>query len=98
THFWIADDDGIIQSYLRTYLADGVRKIGRVSTLKEARGKGFSGSLLREVISRWGDEELKLGAQSYLEDWYGSFGFITSGPHYMEAGIDHVPMTRQPSA
>ena len=33
THLWIADDGGTIQSYLRTYLSDGVRKIGRVATL-----------------------------------------------------------------
>jgi ElaA protein len=94
THLWIANEDGVVQSYLRTYVADGVRKIGRVATLKEARGQGLSGALLREVISRWGDHELKLGAQAYLEDWYGSFGFVTTGPHFMEAGIDHVPMTR----
>lgn len=94
THLWVADDDGIIQSYLRTYLDHGVRKIGRVATVKDARGQGLSGSLLREVITRWGDQELKLGAQAYLKDWYASFGFVTTGPHFTEAGIDHVPMTR----
>ncbi|WP_222865880.1 GNAT family N-acetyltransferase [Aeromicrobium senzhongii] len=94
-HLWIADDDGIIQSYLRTYVADGHRKIGRVATLKEARGQGLSGSLLREVLDRWGTEEIHIGAQAYLEDWYGTFGFVTSGPHYLDAGIDHIPMVRQ---
>ncbi|WP_313406403.1 GNAT family N-acetyltransferase [Aeromicrobium sp.] len=98
THLWIADESGVIQSYLRTYVADGDRKIGRVATLKEARGRGLSGQLLRDVIARWGVQELKLGAQAYLENWYGSFGFVTTGPHYIEAGIDHVPMTRKPSA
>ncbi|MFS0885452.1 GNAT family N-acetyltransferase [Aeromicrobium sp. 179-A 4D2 NHS] len=98
THLWIADDDGIIQSYLRTYLDHGARKIGRVATLKDARGQGLSGSLLREVINRWGNQELKLGAQAYLEDWYASFGFVTTGPQFMEAGIDHVPMTRNATA
>lgn len=98
THLWIADESGVIQSYLRTYVVDGDRKIGRVATLKEARGQGLSGQLLRDVIARWGVQELKLGAQAYLENWYGSFGFVTTGPHYKEAGIDHVPMTRKPSA
>ncbi|SKB10112.1 GNAT family N-acetyltransferase [Aeromicrobium choanae] len=98
THLWIADDNGIVQSYLRTYVADGVRKVGRVATLKEARGKGLSGALIREVLSRWGDQEIRIGAQAYLEDWYGAFGFVTSGPHYDEAGIDHIPMTRQAGA
>lgn len=97
-HLWIADDNGIVQSYLRTYEADGIRKFGRVATLKEARGQGLSGALVREVLARWGDQEIHIGAQAYLEDWYGSFGFVTTGPHFTEAGIDHVPMTRQPSA
>lgn len=98
THLWIADAEGRVQSYLRTYLADGVRKVGRVATLKEARGQGLSGSLVREVVDRWGDAEIKLGAQAYLEDWYGTFGFVTYGPHFVEAGIDHVPMRRHPGA
>lgn len=97
THWWIADDNGHIQSYLRTYVGSGVRRIGRVATLREARGQGLSGTLLRAVLERWGDEELQLGAQSYLEAWYGSFGFVTAGPHYDDAGIDHVPMTRHPA-
>jgi ElaA protein len=97
THLWIAAYDGIVQSYLRTYVADGVRKIGRVATLKEHRGRGLSGQLLRDVIARWGHEQLKLGAQAYLEDWYASFGFVTTGLHFMEAGLDHVPMTRSPA-
>ena len=94
THLWIADDGGTIQSYLRTYLSDGVRKIGRVATLREARGRGLSGTLLREVIDRWGDDELRLGAQAHLEDWYASFGFGACGEPYIEAGIDHLPMAR----
>lgn len=97
THLWVADEHGVIQSYLRTYLDQGVRKVGRVATLKEARGRGLAGALLREVINRWGDREIRLGAQAYLEDWYAIFGFVTTGPHFMEAGIDHVPMSRQPS-
>lgn len=94
THLWIADDDGLVLSYLRTFTADGVRKVGRVATRKEARGQGLSGQLMREVIARWGDQEIKLGAQAYLEQWYETFGFETYGPHFTEAGIDHVPMRR----
>ena len=97
THLWIANEDGIVQSYLRTYVGDGVRRIGRVATLKEARGQGLSGRLLRESLARWGDAQIRIGAQAYLEDWYGTFGFATTGPHYLDAGIDHIPMVRQAS-
>lgn len=96
THVWVADDAGIVQSYLRTYLSGGVRKVGRVATLEEARGQGLSSRLLREVIDRWGHEQIALGAQAYLEDWYGSFGFVRCGENFMEAGIEHVPMRREP--
>lgn len=96
THLWIADDDGRVLSYLRTFVADGVRKVGRVATVRDARGRGLSGRLVTEVVDRWGDDEIRLGAQAYLEDWYARFGFVTTGPHFMEAGIDHVPMGRPP--
>ena len=94
THLWFADETGHWQSYLRTYVSDGVRKIGRVATLREYRGQGLSGTLLREVLERWGDKEIELGAQAHLEDWYGSFGFEVCGEPFVEAGIDHVPMLR----
>jgi len=38
-----------------------------------------------------------LGAQAHLEGWYGRFGFVTSGPGYVEDGIPHVPMRRDPA-
>ncbi|MFT4087557.1 MAG: GNAT family N-acetyltransferase [Gordonia sp. (in: high G+C Gram-positive bacteria)] len=95
-HLWIADDDGRLLSYLRTFVSNGVRKIGRVATVSRARRQGMSGRLLREVLERWGDEEIRLGAQAHLAEWYGSFGFVVDGPAFVEAGIDHVPMQRTP--
>ena len=44
-------------------------------------------------LARAADKEITLHAQSYLENWYGDFGFVVTGPHFDEAGIDHVPMT-----
>ncbi|MFD1861121.1 GNAT family N-acetyltransferase [Aeromicrobium camelliae] len=94
THLWFADDLGPT-SYLRTYVgADGVRKVGRVATRREHRGRGLSSALLRAVHERWGDEEIRLGAQAYLEQWYASFGYERCGENFMEAGILHVPMRR----
>jgi ElaA protein len=37
-----------------------------------------------------------MGAQSHLEDWYRRFGFRRSGEGYVEDGIPHVPMRREP--
>ncbi len=96
THFWVGGTDGRIDSYLRTYLSDDLRKIGRVATVTSARGRGLAGELLTEVIRLWGDGELALGAQAHLADWYRGFGFEVCGPGFVEAGIDHLPMRRRP--
>lgn len=94
THLWLADDDGPT-SYLRVYVgSDGARHIGRVCTRKDQRGNGLSGRLMAEISRLWGDQELQLNAQSYLERWYESFGYARSGDDYDEAGIRHTPMSR----
>jgi ElaA protein len=94
THLWVEDEDGPT-SYLRVYVGgDGVRHIGRVCTRKDQRGRGLSGRLMAETTRLWGDQELVLNAQAYLERWYEGFGYARSGETYVEAGIDHVPMTR----
>lgn len=95
THLWVEDVNGPT-SYLRVYVdADGVRHIGRVCTRKDQRGRGLSGRLMGEVTRLWGDGELVLNAQSYLERWYESFGYVRSGDDYVEAGILHTPMSRK---
>jgi ElaA protein len=93
THLWFADADGPT-SYLRVFVEHGVRHIGRVCTRKDQRGRGLSGRLMAECARQWGDEALVLNAQAHLEGWYGTFGYVRSGENFMEAGIDHVPMTR----
>ncbi|GAA2078970.1 GNAT family N-acetyltransferase [Aeromicrobium halocynthiae] len=94
THVWLADDAGLT-SYLRTFTTEsGLRKIGRVATRADARGRGLSSRLMQTVLERWGDGVIALGAQAYLHDWYAGFGFVRSGENFMEAGIEHVPMRR----
>lgn len=96
-HFWMADGHGPT-SYLRVYMADDEQhRIGRVCTRRDMRGQGLSGLLMAEVHRRWGAEVLGLNAQAHLESWYESFGYARSGDHFIEAGIDHVPMIRQPT-
>ena len=92
-----ADADGPT-SYLRVFVEHDVRHIGRVCTRKDQRGRGLSGQLMAECARLWGDEILVLNAQAYLEGWYGTFGYARSGENFMEAGIEHVPMTRPAAA
>ena len=96
THLWLEDADGPT-SYLRAYVDDdGTRHIGRVCTRRDQRGRGLSGRLMAEVHRQWGHETLLLNAQAHLERWYESFGYRRIGKNFDDAGIDHVPMAREP--
>jgi ElaA protein len=96
-HLWLEDTVGPT-SYLRVYVDHtGARRIGRVCTRRDQRGKGLSGQLMAEVHRRWGDEALLLNAQAHLEGWYEAMGYVRCGENFDDAGIDHVPMIREPA-
>ena len=91
-HLWIEDGDGRVVSTLRLFDdGDAGRRIGRVATLAAARGRGYSGALLRRAIEM-SDPPIVLSAQAYLVDWYARFGFEVSGERWIEDGIEHAPM------
>ena len=73
--------------------------IGRVVTLPPARGIGAGRILMREALARaqvlWPDQPLRIGAQMYLKDFYGEFGFAQSSEPYDEDGILHIEMIRE---
>lgn len=91
-HLWIEDDHGRVVSTMRL-LSEGEsgHRIGRVATLAEARGRGYSGALLRRAIELSGPP-IMLSAQAYLVDWYARFGFEICGDRWIEDGIEHAPM------
>jgi ElaA protein len=75
--------------------------IGRVITLSRARGAGHGRALMREALKHaerlWPNRALRIGAQQYLERFYGEFGFVTASAPYDEDGIQHVEMLRPAS-
>ena len=91
-HLWIEDEHGRVLSTMRL-LSEGPsgHRIGRVATLAEARGRGYSGALLRRAIELSGPP-IMLSAQAYLVDWYARFGFEVCGERWIEDGIEHAPM------
>jgi predicted GNAT family N-acyltransferase len=76
-------------------LPDG--HIGRLGVAAEWRGRGVGRALLDalidEAVSR-GYAELILNAQVQAADFYRPFGFVDTGPRFMEAGIVHQAMSR----
>lgn len=94
-HLWF-EEAGQVLATIRV-LDDGAsRAIGRVATAAAARGRGLAGRLIERALADHGHGPLTLGAQAHLEQWYGRFGFRRSGPGYLEDGIPHVPMRREP--
>jgi ElaA protein len=101
-HYWVADESGAI-SYLRTLFdetpehRDAQRVIGRVVVRADRRGEGLSSALMREVIAKHGHEPMLLHAQEYVVPMYSKFGFEPFGDVYVEAGIRHQSMYREPT-
>jgi ElaA protein len=68
-----------------------------VVTSSQTRGCGIGRLLMQKSIDKtielFGDEPIKIGAQSYLIKFYQSLGFELIGHDYVEDGIDHTYMT-----
>ena len=91
-HLWFPGDDGTVLSTIRLLENGEDRAIGRVATAASARGRGLSAQLVRRGIELSEGRTIDIGAQAYLADWYARFGFVRSGPDYVEDGIPHLPM------
>lgn len=74
--------------------------IGRVVTRQSARGGGMGHVLMAEAIralvSEWGAQPIRIGAQAHLKDFYQRHGFADVGKPYLEDGIPHLEMLRPP--
>lgn len=72
--------------------------IGRVITTQSVRGTGMGRELMGEALRRcaalWPGAAVRIGAQLYLERFYGEFGFARASEPYDEDGIPHIEMLR----
>ena len=93
------DDVGELVAYARL-LPPGVSfaetAIGRVVTHASVRRTGAGRALMREAIdcarASFGEGPIRVGAQRYLERFYGELGFEIASAPYDEDGIPHVEM------
>ncbi len=77
-------------------LPDG--HVGRMSVLRDYRGKGVGSAVLRALIEQaqlTGFEEVVLHAQTHAKDFYTLHAFIQEGELFYEANIPHVKMRRK---
>lgn len=74
--------------------------IGRIATRLNVRGDGLGHLLVQKaialVISRWGSQPIRIGAQARLKHFYQGHGFDDMGMPYVEDGIDHLEMVWHP--
>ena len=96
----LAYTDGNLTGYTRL-VPKGISypdyvSIGRVVNAESVRGRGTGKELMRESIrycrELWGAEKIKISAQCYLLEWYGSLGFVPVGEEYLEDDIPHHAM------
>ena len=93
------EDEGRIAAYLRILkrgLSFDEVAIGRVIVNKDYRGKGLAREMMLKAIKfieeELNEKEIKIQAQVYLVDFYGSLGFKKISEEYLEDKIPHVDM------
>ncbi|MCJ8339646.1 MAG: GNAT family N-acetyltransferase [Pseudomonadales bacterium] len=69
---------------------------GRVLTTESARGTGVGKTLVAKALQQlqrvYPSADIKISAQSYLQDFYARFGFETISDIYLEDDIEHLDM------
>jgi ElaA protein len=101
-HLW-TERAGAVLAYLRV-MPPGAKydepSLGRVVTAPESRNTGLGRVLMLEGMARaraaFGEVPIRIGAQLYLERFYGSLGFVRASDDYLEDGIRHVEMLWTP--
>jgi len=93
----VASLGGAVVGTARLTFEDGAR-IGRVAVLPEQRRRGIAGMLvaaLEAEARRLGASRVGLHSQAYIQALYAKLGYEAAGPPFVEAGIDHVPMSKR---
>jgi ElaA protein len=100
-HGLVRDEAGALVATARI-VPPGVKyvepAIGRVVSAPEARRTGAGRALMISAIAQtkrlFPGQPIRIGAQRYLEKFYGSLGFVQTGEPYDEDGIPHIEMLR----
>ncbi|MCO7224536.1 GNAT family N-acetyltransferase [Pleionea sp. CnH1-48] len=77
---------------------EGRCSVGRVCTHAEYRRFGLGRQLMSEAMNyldeHYPEQQTQIGAQTYLERFYESFGFTQCSEPYDDEGIEHILMLR----
>jgi len=93
-------EKGKVVAVLRIYRDKDNKKIliGRVAVDVDFRKSGIARKMmmvcLKYMEDNFKNEKLFLSAQTYLVDFYKSFGFVIYGDEFLEDGIPHIHMSK----
>lgn len=93
------EEEGEVLAYARLFqkgIVYNEASIGRVVVNPDYRTSGY-GKLLMEraikyIFEEMNEIEIKIQAQSYLYNFYSSFGFVPVSEEYPEDDIPHIDM------
>jgi len=102
-HFFAVADENSTQiiAYTRLFAPGAYYEsaaIGRVVVHQEFRGRSIGDVLIEKSIQKIEEQfqtsTIKIGAQTYLKNFYEKHGFRKVGKDYIEDGIPHIYMVR----
>lgn len=91
-------ENGKILAYARIIPSESAVHFGRVLVVETDRHLGLGRQLIEKVLTeiqrQWADKPIHIQAQTYLRDFYASFGFQAISEAYLEDGIPHIDMEK----
>ncbi|MGM0138275.1 ElaA protein [Enterococcus sp. DIV0755b] len=95
-HTYFLSENGEIAAYTRIYSENETVHFGRVLVTKAFRktglGKKVVAKTLAVIAEKFPNQKVVIGAQAYLQDFYGEFGFQAISEVYLEDDIPHIDM------
>lgn len=97
----LGTNNGILVAYTRMFDAGDYFEqpsIGRVAVHQDHRKYGYGHQIIdasiEAVYNRFGEQQIKISAQTYLQKFYESHGFEKTSEEYLEDDIPHIDMVK----
>jgi predicted GNAT family N-acyltransferase len=90
-------DDGVVVATCRLLVEGTTVKLGRMAVSRTRRGLGLARALITEAEARareLGAERIVLAAQLSAQALYDRAGYDAYGDVFLDAGIEHVMMSK----
>jgi ElaA protein len=90
-------DDGVVVATCRLLVEGATVKLGRMAVSRTRRGLGLARALITEAETRaraLGADRMVLAAQLNAQALYDRAGYDAYGDVFLDAGIEHVMMSK----